>query len=88
VPSVPKNEIGIFISRNLSDILFITYNLINICFIGFHSLFTVSYSDDFGEIIQFYLDTNEQTVLSELHLWHAILKKKKKYPKNSLEALR
>jgi len=51
-------------------------------------LFTGSYSDDFGEIIQFYLDTNEQTVLSELHLWRAILKKNEEDPKNSLEALR
>lgn len=58
-------------------------------FLGFHnSLFTGSYSDDFGERIQFYLDTNEQTVLSELNLWHAILKKKNEEdPKNSLEAL-
>lgn len=39
-------------------------------------MFPGSYSDDSGEIIQFYLDTNEQTVLSEVHLWHAILKKK------------
>lgn len=69
-------------------ILFIIYNIINIHFIGFHSLFSGSYSDDFGEIIQFYLDTNEQTVLSELHLWHAILKKNEEHPKNGLEALR
>lgn len=69
-------------------ILFIIYNLIKINFIGFHSLFSGSYSEDFGETVQSYLDTNEQTVSSELHLWHAILKKNEEHPKNSLEGLR
>lgn len=64
-------------------ILFIIYNLIKILFIEFHSWFSGSYSEDFGEIVQFYLDTNERTVLSELHLWHAILKKNEEHSKNS-----
>lgn len=62
--------------------------MINIYFIGFHSLFLGSYSDEFGEIVQFYLDTDEQKVLSELHLWHAMLKQNKECPNHGLEALR
>ncbi|XP_050064754.1 52 kDa repressor of the inhibitor of the protein kinase-like [Aphis gossypii] len=57
-------------------------------FKGFQSLFSGLYSDEFGELITFYLDSDKNTVIAELHLWHALLEKNEQLPKNSLEALR
>ncbi|KAL4083385.1 hypothetical protein QTP88_028709 [Uroleucon formosanum] len=38
---------------------------------GFQCLFSGTYSDDFDELLQFYLDTDKQIVKAELNLWHA-----------------
>lgn len=57
-------------------------------FLGFQCLFSGTYSDDFDELLQFYLDTDKQIVKSELNLWHAVLKNNGQHPKSGLEALR
>lgn len=42
-----------------------------------------------GELIRFFLDSNKQTVVAELHIvWHAILNNIGQHPKNGSEALR
>lgn len=57
-------------------------------FLGFQCLFSGTYSDDFDELLQFYLDTDKQIVKAELNLWHAVLKNNGQHPKSGLEALR
>ncbi|KAL4154459.1 hypothetical protein QTP88_000322 [Uroleucon formosanum] len=55
---------------------------------GFQCLFSGTYSDDFDELLQFYLDTDKQIVKAELNLWHAVLNNNGQHPKSGLEALR
>lgn len=55
---------------------------------GFQYLFFRSYSENFDELIQFYLDSDKQTVLSKLNLWLVVLKIDGQHPENELEALR
>lgn len=57
-------------------------------FLGFQCLFSGTYSDDFDELLQFYLDTDKQIVKAELNLWHAVLKNNGQHPKSGLETLR
>jgi len=56
--------------------------------LGFQCLFSGSYSDDFDELLQCYLDTDKEIVKAELNLWHAIIKNNRHHPISGLEALR
>lgn len=56
--------------------------------LGFGCLFSKTISDEFNELVQFYLDTDLQIVKAELQLWHIKLEKNKEQPKNALDALR
>ncbi|XP_022179579.1 52 kDa repressor of the inhibitor of the protein kinase-like [Myzus persicae] len=55
---------------------------------GFGCLFSKPFTQEFDELVQYYLDTDLQIVTAELLLWHTKLERNKEEPKNALEALR
>jgi len=72
----------------LFNYFFNCWVLILSIFSGFQCLFSGLYSDKFGELITFYLDSDKNTVIAELYLWHVLLEKNEQRPKYGLEALR